>query len=159
MNTYPLESYDKDFALKPSVGTTLWLAFLVRGMVIAGMQLYLTQKAINFAAFFYSTTIALLASLVVAMPVFIIFAAWVRRHPSAGRIPRMIWARGGLLMIFSATLNLLLVAWSLSNRKLASSPDIAQLLLSCYCLFYVLRSKRLKDTFMSFPQAPKKHEV
>jgi hypothetical protein len=155
MKAYSLDSYDKDFALKPSIGTILWLAFLFRGILISGMQLYLTQKSIHFAAFFYSTNSQLVAAIVVALPISIILIAWVRRHPAAGKIPPMIWTRGRFLMMVSATLNVLLVTWSLAGRKLISSPDIVQLMLSLYCLFYIVRSQRLKDTFMSFPAAAK----
>jgi hypothetical protein len=86
-----------------------------------------------------------------ALPALAIVAAWIRRHPSAGRLPRLVWANGKSLLVFSATLNVFLIVWSIVERKLISNFDLIQIVVSFYCLLYVIRSERLRDTFLSFP--------
>ena len=151
MKLYSLESYDDKFTLKLSLGSAFWLAFLCRAIVIMPTDMYMEKSSIDLSAFFYSSDIHLLAAIISALPALAVFIAWVRRHPSAGRVPRFIWVNGKSLLLSSATPNLLVILWSVASRKLVSNLDIVLIILSFYCLFYVFRSERLRDTFMSFP--------
>ncbi len=154
MKFYSIESYDNDFTLKLSLGSAFWLAFLCRGTLIMPAHLYMEKKSIDLADFFYATDLHLLAAMISALPALAVFVAWIRRHPSAGSLPRLVWANGKSLLIFSASLNLLVIIWSVVDRKQVSNPDLIQIVVSFYCLFYVVRSVRLRDTFKSFPELP-----
>ena len=100
---------------------------------------------------FYATNVHLSVAVISALPTLAVLVAWIRRHSSAGSVPRFIWANGKSLLIVSAILNLLGILWSVTSRESISNLDLTQIVLSFSCLFYVLRSQRLRDTFLSFP--------
>tara|TARA_B100001079_G_C16308361_1_gene468869 strand:- start:54 stop:539 length:486 start_codon:yes stop_codon:yes gene_type:complete len=151
MKLYSLESYDDDFTLKVSPGSAFWLAFLCRALVIMPFDLYFKKKSFDFMGIFYATNVHLSVAVISALPTLAVLVAWIRRHSSAGSVPRFIWANGKSLLIVSAILNLLGILWSVTSRESISNLDLTQIVLSFSCLFYVLRSQRLRDTFLSFP--------
>lgn len=159
MNIYPLDSYDKNFALKMSVGSIFWLVFLGRGLLIVPIHLYLEEQSVKAAEVFYATDLQLLCGLLLALPVLVLIVTWGARSPSSGDFFRIIWGHGRSILIFTATLNLPLVVWSTASRHNIPSSDIVQIVVALYCLIYVIRSKRLQDVFKSFPaQEPEKLE-
>jgi len=152
MNIYPLDNYDKYFALKVSLGTSVLLLFLSRGILVAIMSFYLKDKLTGVATLFYANDICLMVSLIVALPALVIIGAWLRRDPKASKFQKKIWSQGIFILAVSAIANIGLIIWSITIRPTILDADIIQLVFSLYCLLYIFKSKRLRDTFDSFPE-------
>ena len=88
MKLYSLESYDDDFTLKVSPGSAFWLAFLCRALVIMPFDLYFKKKSFDFMGIFYATNVHLSVAVISALPTLAVLVAWIRRHSSAGSVPR-----------------------------------------------------------------------
>ena len=148
---YPLDQYDKNFALKVNLALIATFLFLTKGFWISIIALKYKDKMDELIGLAFSNSESHAAAIIAAIPVFFVLFAWARRDPKAKSAVRSLWARGRLLLIISALANLLIACYSSYSRPITHGNDIVLLVLSIVCTNYVIRSKRVSALFNSFP--------
>lgn len=153
-HTYPASSYDDDFCLKPSL--ILWIAavFLSRALLL--------PVAMGFAHFAGVNddvqsllrdiwSLEYVAPSAVALPV---LYSLIRRAPTAPASVRWIWSRGRMFLALSASIDLLVsIGLEIRQDSSGDSPHLSLGLgaIDLYFLLYILATRRVRDTFASFP--------
>ena len=151
---FPLEHYNQHFALKVNFATILVIVFSLRSAFIAGLALASGENVTGITGYFYSRPLYFALSLIASLPVLVLCAAWIRRAPDAGWLPRFIWRGGRWVLLVVTSCDLAVVYWSMQARQLIPYVDVVQLSGGLVCLLYVLRSVRVKEIFRSFPEVP-----
>jgi hypothetical protein len=159
LSNYGPSDFDDHGALKLSV--MLWGALLYLNrhpllVFIGGMSSIQGMRRgidVSGTAQLYSGPLFMLASL----PAIIVLIAALRRSPKAGKLIRKIWGNGRWLLSCSALLDFTLVVyeWQI-NRIQLDEIHLLGAILDIYCLWYLSRSKRVRDTFADFPVPPQK---
>jgi hypothetical protein len=155
---YNVAAYDQHLCLKPP--WLLWICafYLSRAFslpVILGMSSLAGGSANTtglMSGLFNPST------LVPSCIAFLVLFSLVARSPSGGRGVRWIFARGRLLLVLAAVIDLGLAVGSMSLQQVEAGDErVAGLLLSAffdvYFLIYLLFSKRVRDVFADFPAA------
>ncbi len=103
-----------------------------------------------------SDTIGFLISALVRMLALFVLIAALKRNEKAGNFVRKIWLNGRLLLIFSTSGDLALLAWMhyFYNSRLEPLTMISIALDFCV-LAYLVFSHRARDTFLEFPEKTK----
>jgi hypothetical protein len=151
---YSSSSFDDDMCLKPPL--LLWLAviYLTRAILLpiaigVGHFAGVDQRAFDSLRSLWSS--GAVAPALVALP---LLYALIRRGPGAGRITRWIFARGRILVVVSAAIDLGLSAIRLGTAGGfgdESIVPIGSILMDGYFLVYVLAARRVRDSFSDFP--------
>jgi hypothetical protein len=153
-SSYDPSDFDDEMCLKPPL--LLWLAvlYLSRGVVLPlgvgiGHVVGIDSAAMAAVRGFWRTD-ELIPSLL-AVP---ILYALFRRAPKASRAVRWLWAHGRSFLALSAGIDIALTAYSLfpfeeiGNQAAAAA---CALVVDAYLLLYVLKAKRVRDSFSDFP--------
>ncbi len=151
-----LDDLDEYGCLRISSGLWLIIVYLCRHVV-----LLLLGATSSLATFTYGQTGAsygVLYSdpwfLLASAPALPVLAAGLRRVPSAPEVIRVIWRAGGFLLMLAAALDLAILAILVVTTNVRIEViHISQATLSAICLFLLVRSRRIKDTFAEFPSA------
>ena len=154
---YAASSYDESFCLKPP--WLLWPAVLYLSRAITlpiavGIGSYAGVGADAIALCRRLWSMDAVAPSLITM-VFVL--ALCRRTPKASRFIRWIWANGRMILILSASVDLVIGLISairegeLDEQALAS---LVRVVIDGYFLSYFLVARRLRDTFADFPEDP-----
>lgn len=151
---YTPSDFTDDGALR--IGLLLWAAilFLCRHLLImvlgAVSSLVGARRGLGTADFaiLYSSPLFLAASL----PALVVLVAGIRRAPRANRLVRGVWRNGRSLLIISGVLDVaLLCLQALLGLFAINEFYILAGVLDLYILLYLVRSRRVGDTFADFP--------
>jgi len=153
---YSLESYDRNFCLKPPL--LLWIStlFLSRAIslpLVIGIG-SLGGGSANANELIHGLfSVATLAPSSIAFPV---LCALALRSPSSGRAVRWIFGHGRLLLAAAAMVDTALALSSVSIERVANADEqlgavLLAIVFDVYVCLYVLISKRVRDVFADFP--------
>jgi hypothetical protein len=151
-HSYDPSNFDEDMCLKPPL--LLWLAvlFLCRGIVLPlgvgiGHVAGLDAGAMTALRAFWRVD-----ELVPALFAVPILYALFRRTAKASRSTRWLWAHGRSFLALSAAVDAALSVYSMMSRDLDdSAAAVCAVVADLYFLFYVLKARRVRDTFSDFP--------
>lgn len=141
------------------VPPALWLSmlFLCRHWIVLLMLLVSVRKTPEAAQWLTSFT---WVALPLEAPIFLLLAAIAQRTPQAGPSWRYIWKYGRSIILLTAIMHLLFVAWSLWNADMWRRwPEL--FLASCGLLdlsiiYSVYKDKFYYHLFNDFPSSEKK---
>jgi hypothetical protein len=153
-HSYPASYYDDQMCLKPPL--LLWVAVLYLSRAITlpvamavGHFAGVDSRAIDSFRAFWSLD-ALIPSLIAA----IVLYALVRRVPTASGLVRWIWARGQILLVAAAVLDIVLLAIGLIRQGEINDASLMSLFAAVvdgYFLVYILAARRVRHAFAEFP--------
>ena len=151
---YTPDDFTKDGVLK--VSPLLWIViiYLSRHVLIlllgAVSQFIGSRKGIDTSglAALYSSPAFVWASI----PALAVVVTHFRRIPNTQPIFRLLWSQGHWLLGAAAGLDFLILAthWWLGTLAI-NEFQIAGLFIDSYIISYLIRSKRVQDTFEDFP--------
>lgn len=142
---YHPDAYDEHFALR--VPFTLWVVLLYA--LHAECLLLLGHLPQAGAELGYLLAYVAPADLVASSPALAVLLAALRRRPTAGRLPRLVWRHGAWLMLASLLADL---ALALASRHGAWAA--ARIACDLASIAVVVASARIRDTFADFPRLP-----
>jgi hypothetical protein len=151
---YEAWNFDDYFCLKPPAVLIGAIIYLCRSFVLLAIYMLGSVKGTtsNMGVLLqggdHPSSLA-----ITALPALMVLIALTRRSPNGGRIPRSIWKRGRALLATSALLEIGIGVFYLATLTVGETPSLAVafLFVDVYILFYLLFSKRVKDTFSDFP--------
>lgn len=151
---YTPDDFTKDGVLKVSALLWLIIIFLSRHVLIvligALSQFVGSRQGIDTSglAALYSNNLFFVASL----PAVVVLVTHFRRISTAQPLFRTLWHQGRWLLGFSAGLDLIILVshWS-TGSLVANEFQIAGGIIDVYIVTYLIRSKRIRDTFEDFP--------
>jgi len=150
---YSIASYDKHLSLK--VNGVMWLMFLflLRPYVVGLMSVVNRSDKMQLINMVYSDQLSMSLSALSGIPVLLLLYAWARRAPGASSFVKKIWAKGSVLVVFSAVLNSAIVFFPLwlGTVRGISIYGWGQLFISLAVILIVYSSSYIKDCFADFP--------
>ena len=159
-NVYSFSDYDKYLSLKFSAELWLVILYFLRPyiLVISGIRMGRGGSGVEGASglkeMVYPDDFSLFTGIAASIPTLFVLFAWVKRKPGAADFVREIWRHGVILLLVSVALNVLTVFIPLflgATHKISTSGWV-QLGLSIVIAWFLLSSRRVKDTFADFPQ-------
>ena len=92
------------------------------------------------------------AFLIASAPALVVLVTHFRRVPNAGALIRAIWGKGKWWLVAAASFDLAVLVWHWHSGALQPNQfQVAGAILDLYIIAYLLRSKRVRDTFADFP--------
>jgi hypothetical protein len=155
IKTYDISDFDDHMSLRLGANNLLLFLFLLSPLVLALVAWGISDRERSMMVALYGLQRNLFLSAATTLPVLFFCLVMLFKGQSAGGFVRAIWRRGRQLLQLSALLNCgvsLYIAFVASRHV-----SLAQLLLSglsAAALVYALRSARLHDYFLQFPERP-----
>ncbi len=152
---FPPDSYDEQLKLKPSTGMLIAMLYSIRHIFLIFLAYFPLMRGGGDATFIKE--FISLQMMAADLPALLLLFTLVMRRPQARQVWRSIWQHGRLILILTLVLQLMLDAVNSSTLILGRShsdriiPLLLYLLLDLYILGYVFRSKRIRMTFLDFP--------
>jgi Protein of unknown function (DUF2919) len=153
-DSYDPSNFDDEMCLKPPGLLWFTVLYLSRGVVLpigVGIGHVVGLDAHAIAALRGFWRIDELIPALVALP---ILYALFRRTPKASRGVRWLWAHGRVILALSAGTDIVLSTYSLLPFREFGDQSIAAvcaMVADVYLLIYVLKARRVRDTFADFP--------
>jgi hypothetical protein len=153
---YSLDSYDRNFCLKPPWLLWLGAVFLSRAIslpLVIGIGSLGGGSANTNELMHGLFSVSTLVPSCVAFPV---LCALALRAPSSGPAVRWLVSHGRILLAAAALIDAALSLSSLSIERVESADEhvgavLLGAILDAYLFVYVLISKRIRDVFADFP--------
>jgi len=158
-NVYSFSDYDKYLSLKFSSELWLVILYFLRPyiLMVSGIRMGRgssgSEGAWGLKDMVYPDDFSLFIGVFATIPTLIVLFAWIKRKPGASDLVRKIWGDGVKILLVSAVLNVLIVFIPLFlgvSHKITTA-GWAQLGLSLIIVWFLLSSRRVKDTFADFP--------
>ncbi len=151
---YGFSEYDKYFSLK--VCTELWIIilYLLRPYIVLIASMGASQGGSGgIRNILYPDDLSLTLAILATIPALLFVYAWSLRKPGAGTMVKKLWANGGKLLVAAAILDIAVVFTPLPGGIVSSIHALGwvQVVIAVIIIFYLLGSRRVRDTFADFP--------
>jgi hypothetical protein len=151
---YGFSEYDKYFSLKVNAGLWVVILYLLRPYIVLIASMGASQGGSGgIRNILYPDDFSLALAIFATLPALLFFYAWSRRKPGAGTMVVKLWAHGGKLLVAAAILNIAIVFTPLLGGIVSSIHLLGwvQVVIAVIIIFYLLGSRRVRDTFADFP--------
>jgi hypothetical protein len=148
------DDYDEHGSLKP--GFALWLVILYLSrhllLMVMGAVTALVGARRGLDAGSLGTLLSQPVFLFSSAPAVAVLLAGLRRTPKGGRLPRLVWRHGRMLLVGAVLVDLgLLGMVAVISYGNLNVYHVIQLVLDGYVLWYLLQSRRVDRVFEDFP--------
>ena len=155
---YNFNDYDKYFALKIDFELWLIIAYFLRPVIlkISTIQMGRGAKSASVSGLkdlVYPHDFGFFLAFLTMIPIVLVIFAYMKRKPDAPDYIRTLWRYSGKLLLLTAALNVVVVfvPFLLDLTYRINLLGWGQLAIAAYIIFYLLTSKRVRDTFADFP--------
>ena len=155
---YDFSDYDKNLSLKISLELWLIIVYFLRPFIlkISTIQMGRGPKSDSVSGLkdlVYPDDFGFFLAFLATIPVFLVILAYMKRKPDAKDYIRTFWRNSVKLLVFTAVLNILTVfiPFIVSTAYRVNLTGWGQVAIAAYIIFYLLTSRRVKDTFADFP--------
>jgi hypothetical protein len=156
---YGFSEYDKYFSLKVSTGLWIIILYLLRPYIVLVASWGIGKRGGGAAGvdgirnILYPDDLSLTLAILATIPVLLFGYVWSRRKPGAGTMVKKLWANGGKLLVAAAILDIAVVFTPLPGGIASSIHALGwvQVVIAVIIIFYLLGSRRVRDTFADFP--------
>lgn len=151
---YGFSEYDKYFSLKVSAELWIIILYLLRPYIVLIASMGSGQgESGGIRNILYPDDLSLTLAIFSTIPALLFFYVWSRRKPGAGTMVKKLWANGGKLLVAAAVLNIAIVFVPLLSGIVSSIHALGwvQVGIAVIIIFYLLGSRRARDTFADFP--------
>ena len=155
---YDFKDYDKYLSLKINFELWLIIAWFLRPVIlkISTIQMGRGPKSDSVSGLkdlVYPHDFGFFLAFLTMIPVVLVIFAYMKRKPDAPDYIRTLWRYSGKLLLLTAALNVVVVFVPLI-LDLGYKINLlgwGQLAIAAYIIFYLLTSRRVRDTFADFP--------
>ena len=155
---YNFSDYDKYLSLKINFELWLIIAWFMRPVIlkISTIQMGRGAKSDSVSGLkdlVYPDDFGFFLAFVTMIPVVLVIFAYMKRKPDAPDYIRTLWRNCGKLLLLAAALNVVVVfvpfLFDLAYR--INLIGWGQVAIAAYIIFYLMTSRRVRDTFADFP--------
>ena len=155
---YNFSDYDKYLSLKMNVDLWLIVAYFLRPVIlkISTIQMGRGAKSDSVSGLkdlVYPDDFGFFLAFLTIIPVLLVIFAYMKRKPDAPDYIRTLWRNCGKLLLLAAALNVVVVfvpfLFDMSYR--INLLGWGQVAIAAYIIFYLMTSRRVRDTFADFP--------
>ena len=155
---YNFNDYDKYFSLKISFELWLIIVYFLRPVIlkISTIQMGRGAKSDSVSGLkdlVYPDDFGFFLAFLTMIPVALVIFAYMKRKPDAPDYIRTLWRNCGKLLLLAAALNIVIVfvPFLLDMAYRINLLGWGQMAIAAYIIFYLLTSRRVRDTFADFP--------
>ena len=155
---YNFSDYDKYLSLKINFELWLIIAYFLRPVIlkISTIQMGRGAKSDSVSGLkdlVYPDDFGFFLAFVTMIPVVLVIFAYMKRKPDAPDYIRTLWRNCGKLLLLAAALNVVVVfvPFLLDLAYRINLLGWGQLAIAAYIIFYLMTSRRVRDTFADFP--------
>ena len=155
---YNFNDYDKYFALRINLELWLIIAWFMRPVIllISTKQMGRGPKSDSVGGLkdlVYPDDFGFFLAFVTIIPVVLVIFAYMKRKPDAPDYIRTLWRNCGKLLLLAAALNVVVVfvPFLIDLTYRINLLGWGQLAIAAYIIFYLMTSRRVRDTFADFP--------
>ena len=155
---YNFSDYDKYLSLKINFELWLIIAYFLRPVIlkISTIQMGRGAKSDSVSGLkdlVYPDDFGFFLAFVTIIPVVLVIFAYMKRKPDAPDYIRTLWRNCGKLLLLAAALNVVVVfvpfLFDMAYR--INLIGWGQVAIAAYIIFYLMTSRRVRDTFADFP--------
>ncbi len=155
---YNFSDYDKYLSLKINFELWLIIAYFLRPVIlkISTIQMGRGAKSDSFSGLkdlVYPDDFGFFLAFLTMIPVALVIFAYMKRKPDAPDYIRTLWRNCGKLLLLTTALNIVVVfvpfLFDMAYR--INLVGWGQLAIAAYIMFYLLTTRRVRDTFADFP--------
>ena len=155
---YNFSDYDKYFSLRINFELWLIIAWFMRPVIllISTKQMGRGPKSDSVSGLkdlVYPDDFGFFLAFVTIIPVVLVIFAYMKRKPDAPDYIRTLWRNCGKLLLLAAALNVVVVfvpfLFDMAYR--INLIGWGQVAIAAYIIFYLMTSRRVRDTFADFP--------
>jgi hypothetical protein len=155
---YNFNDYDKYLSLKINFELWLIIAYFLRPVIlkISTIQMGRGAKSDSVSGLkdlVYPDDFGFFLAFLTMIPVVLVIFAYMKRKPDAPDYIRTLWRNCGKLLLLTAVLNVVIVfvpfLFDLAYR--INLIGWGQVAIAAYIIFYLLTTRRVRDTFADFP--------
>jgi hypothetical protein len=155
---YNFNDYDKYLSLKINFELWLIIAYFLRPVIlkISTIQMGRGTKSDSVSGLkdlVYPDDFGFFLAFLTMIPVVLVIFAYMKRKPDAPDYIRTLWRNCGKLLLLTAALNVVIVfvpfLFDLAYR--INLIGWGQVAIAAYIMFYLLTTRRVRDTFADFP--------
>ena len=155
---YNFSDYDKYLSLKINFELWLIIAYFLRPVIlkISTIQMGRGAKSDSVSGLkdlVYPDDFGFFLAFVTIIPVVLVIFAYMKRKPDAPDYIRTLWRNCGKLLLLAAALNVVVVfvpfLFDMAYR--INLMGWGQVAIAAYIIFYLMTSRRVRDTFADFP--------
>ena len=155
---YNFSYYDKYMSLKINFELLLIIAYFMRPVIlkISTIQMGRGAKSDSVSGLkdlVYPDDFGFFLAFVTMIPVVLVIFAYMKRKPDAPDYIRTLWRNCGKLLLLAAALNVVVVfvpfLFDMAYR--INLMGWGQVAIAAYIIFYLMTSRRVRDTFADFP--------
>jgi hypothetical protein len=155
---YNFSDYDKYLSLKINFDLWLIIAYFFRPVIlkISTIQMGRGAKSDSVSGLkdlVYPDDFGFFLAFLTIIPVALVIFAYMKRKPDAPDYIRTLWRNCGKLLLLAAALNVVVVfvPFLLDLAYRINLLGWGQLAIAAYIIFYLMTSRRVRDTFADFP--------
>ena len=155
---YNFSDYDKYLSLKINFELWLIIAYFLRPVIlkISTIQMGFGAKSDSVSGLkdlVYPNDFGFFLAFVTIIPVVLVIFVYMKRKPDAADYIRTLWRNCGKLLLLAAALNVVVVfvPFLLDMTYRINLLGWGQLAIAAYIIFYLMTSRRVRDTFADFP--------
>ena len=156
---YQFKDYDKYFCLKPNLDMWMVILFLLRPyvMLVSTLRMGPGGRDVKGASFIkelvYPDYPSMMLGVIASIPALLFIFAFIKRKPGAPDFFRKVWHKSALLLVMSSALSIVVIILPLVTGVIYRINVIGwvQVAISIVIIPYLLFSKRVKDTFLDYP--------
>ena len=155
---YNFNDYDKYLSLKINFELWLIIAYFLRPVIlkISTIQMGRGAKSDSVSGLkdlVYPDDFGFFLAFLTMIPVVLVIFAYMKRKPDAPDYIRTLWRNCGKLLLLATALNIVVVfvpfLFDMAYR--INLVGWGQLAIAAYIMFYLLTTRRVRDTFADFP--------
>ncbi len=155
---YNFSDYDKYLSLKINFELWLIIAYFLRPVIlkISTIQMGRGAKSDSVSGLkdlVYPDDFGFFLAFLTMIPVVLVIFAYMKRKPDAPDYIRTLWRNCGKLLLLATALNIVVVfvpfLFDMAYR--INLLGWGQLVIAAYIMFYLLTTRRVRDTFADFP--------
>ncbi len=155
---YNFNDYDKYLSLKINFELWLIIAYFLRPVIlkISTIQMGRGAKSDSVSGLkdlVYPDDFGFFLAFLTMIPVVLVIFAYMKRKPDAPDYIRTLWRNCGKLLLLATALNIVVVfvpfLFDMAYR--INLVGWGQLVIAAYIMFYLLTTRRVRDTFADFP--------
>ena len=142
---YPADDYDDHFCLKPGLVLRLVWANLTRSFFFA---LAVYSPFVRENAHFFTVGIENMGAYIAcSVPSMLLLLIYFRRGPTSGRISRLLWRYGWIMLFISA------IGYLTLESNIDPSWDLSFIFttVDLLCIVYLVAARRVRAFFGDFP--------
>ncbi len=155
---YNFSDYDKYLSLKINFELWLIIAYFLRPVIlkISTIQMGRGAKSDSVSGLkdlVYPNDFGFFLAFVTIIPVVLVIFVYMKRKPDAPDYIRTLWRNCGKLLLLAAALNVVVVfvPFLFDRAYRINLIGWGQVAIAAYIIFYLMTSRRVRDTFADFP--------